>query len=217
MLYNFYKSRIKIRYISGGLVVIYQFKINLKDVDVPVWRRLLIDSDTTFEDFHYILLATFDWLGSHLHEFEVRKTDGKNLSFGKVRIGVNNTEEDVDNENVLDLFMPFSFEDEPIFDQKQEVLSNWFLKEKDRVIYTYDFGDDWEHEIVLEKILEKEPDTYYPVCIKAKNDTPPEDSRYELLNDEIDLIDPDWKQIVEEVNDFLEMDDLKAYFTGSFD
>ena len=113
--------------------------------------------------------------------------------------------------------MPFSFDDEPIFDQKEEVLSNWFLKEKDRVIYTYDFGDDWEHEIVLEKILNKDPNTSYPVCIKAKNDTPPEDSRYEIMTGEIDLVEPNWKEIVEDVNDLLVMEDLKAYFTDFFD
>jgi len=197
--------------------VIFQFKINLKDVGVPVWRRLLIESDRTFEEFHYILLAAFDWMGSHLHEFEVRKTDETNLPFGEVRIGVNNTEEDVDDGKILDLFMPFSFDDEPIFDQKEEVLSNWFLKEKDRVIYTYDFGDDWEHEIVLEKILNKDPNTSYPVCIKAKNDTPPEDSRYEIMTGEIDLVEPNWKEIVEDVNDLLVMEDLKAYFTDFFD
>jgi len=197
--------------------VIFQFKINLKDVGVPVWRRLLIESDTTFEEFHYILLAAFDWMGSHLHEFEVRKTDGTNLPFGEVRIGVNDTEEDVNDGKILDLFMPLSFDDESIFDQKAEVLSDWFLKEKDRVIYVYDFGDDWEHEIVLEKILKKDPNISYPVCIKAKNDTPPEDSRYEVMTGEIDLVEPDWKEIVEDVNDLLVMEDLKAYFTDFFD
>src|SRR5699024_9894798 len=115
------------------------------------------------------------------------------------------------------LFMTFSFDDEPIYDQKEEVLSNWFLKEKDRVIYTYDFGDDWEHEIVLEKILNKDTNTSYPVCIKAKNDTPPEDSRYEIMTGEIDLVEPDWKEIVEDVNDLLVMEDLKTYFTDFFD
>ncbi|TVQ14304.1 MAG: plasmid pRiA4b ORF-3 family protein, partial [Leptolyngbya sp. DLM2.Bin27] len=39
----------------------------------------------------------------------------------------------------------------------------------------YDFGDSWEHEILVEKVLAPEPDTSYPVCIKAKRACPPED------------------------------------------
>src|SRR5690625_666872 len=66
--------------------MIFQFKINLKNVGIPVWRRLLVDSRTTFEEFHYILMAAFDWTGGHLHEFDVRKTDGTNLPLGEERI-----------------------------------------------------------------------------------------------------------------------------------
>lgn len=196
--------------------MIFQFKINLKDVGVPVWRRVLVDSGTTFEEFHYILMAVFDWTGGHLHEFDVRKTDGTNLPFGEVRIGPNNHVDGEEEDAGFDFFIPFSYSDDPVFDQKEEILSHWFWKEKDRVIYTYDFGDDWEHDIVLEKILEKDSDTYYPICIKAKNDTPPEDSRYEVMTGEIDLINPAWKEMVEEINYVLDMNDLKSFFYGDF-
>lgn len=84
-----------------------------------------------------------------------------------------------------------------------ETLDNWFKKEKDRIIYTYDFGDDWEHEIVLEKILEPDPTIYYPICLKAKNDAPEENSRGELLENDSFLINPDAKDIVGDINDLL--------------
>jgi len=196
--------------------MIFQFKINLKNVGVPVWRRLLVDSRTTFEEFHYILMAAFDWTGGHLHEFDVRKTDGTNLPFGEVRIGSNNNIDGAEEDAASNFFMPFPFYDDPVFNQKEEILSNWFWQEKDRVIYTYDFGDDWEHDIVLEKILEKKPNIQYPLCIKAKNDTPPEDSRYEVMTGEIDLINPDWKEMVEEINYVLDMNDLKSFFYEDF-
>lgn len=196
--------------------MIFQFKINLKNVGVPVWRRLLVDSRTTFEEFHYILMAAFDWTGGHLHEFDVRKTDGTNLPFGEVRIGSNNNIDGAKEDAASNFFMPFPFYDDPVFNQKEEILSNWFWQEKDRVIYTYDFGDDWEHDIVLEKILEKDPNIHYPLCIKAKNDTPPEDSRYEVMTGEIDLINPDWKEMVEEINYVLDMNDLKSFFYEDF-
>ena len=46
---------------------------------------------------------------------------------------------------------------------------------KDKFIYEYDFGDGWEHEIVVEKIMEAEPKVSYPGCIKGKRNCPPED------------------------------------------
>jgi len=85
------------------------------------------------------------------------------------------------------------------------------LKEKDRAIYTYDFGDDWEHNIVLERIF-KHSEIHYPLCIKAKNDTPPEDSRYEVMTVAINLVNPYEKEIVDNVNYVLQTDDLKNSF-----
>jgi hypothetical protein len=46
---------------------------------------------------------------------------------------------------------------------------------KARLQYTYDFGDDWEHLIEVEKALEPEPGVRYPVCIAGKRACPPED------------------------------------------
>ncbi len=44
-----------------------------------------------------------------------------------------------------------------------------------RISYTYDFGDDWEHEIVVEKVLSAEPGERYPICTGGKGRCPPED------------------------------------------
>lgn len=40
-------------------------------------------------------------------------------------------------------------------------------RRKGQGIYTYDFGDNWEHDIVLEKILPPEEGVLYPRCITA--------------------------------------------------
>lgn len=180
--------------------MIFQFKINLKNVGMPVWRRLLIENDTTFEDLHYILLTAFDWEDVHLHDFVVKKTNGEK-PFSEIRIG---QQDEVDDEEIDSLWGPISyFDDMASHSQTEERLSDWFVQEKDRVLYTYDFGDDWEHDIVLEKILERDPSVDYPICVKAKNNTPPEDSRFELKSGEIDLTNPDAKGIVETINLFL--------------
>jgi len=57
----------------------------------------------------------------------------------------------------------------------------WFKKEKDKAFYTYDFGDSWEHEVVLEKVLERDPEAQYPRCTAARRLTPDEDSRGEVI------------------------------------
>ena len=46
---------------------------------------------------------------------------------------------------------------------------------KDKLIYEYDFGDSWEHELLVEKILPLEEGKRYPVCLTGKRACPPED------------------------------------------
>jgi hypothetical protein len=48
-------------------------------------------------------------------------------------------------------------------------------KKKPRIVYEYDFGDSWQHEIVLEKTLEPEPKVRYPRCVEGERACPPED------------------------------------------
>ena len=200
--------------------MIYQIKVTLKDVGLPVWRRLLVHSDTTFEDLHYILMAAFDWAGYHLHEFDVRRSDGERMSV--TRIGPDDGTNESGLENVFQFPVDDAFTSQFLphlmsRNEKNERLSDWIKKEKDRVLYTYDFGDNWEHNIVLESILEADPSLTYPTCIKAKNEAPPEDSRGELIEGEIDLVNPDWKEIVADINDVFETDNWKDEFLSRDD
>jgi hypothetical protein len=41
--------------------------------------------------------------------------------------------------------------------------------------YVYDFGDDWVHKVVVEKVLPADPRISYPVCVAGKRACPPED------------------------------------------
>lgn len=50
------------------------------------------------------------------------------------------------------------------------------LKEKGQLGYIYDFGDDWEHKLCLEKIITKEKEKIYPCCTAGNMTAPPEDS-----------------------------------------
>ena len=60
-------------------------------------------------------------------------------------------------------------------DYKKIKISDLLKKEKDKMIYEYDFGDDWEHDIILEKINPIGENKNNPICLAGKNNCPPED------------------------------------------
>jgi hypothetical protein len=91
------------------------------------------------------------WTNSHLHSFTINGVD----------YGVPMPE--------------YSFGEPDVRDEATVLLSRSVRKEKFKFDYLYDFGDSWEHQVVLEKILERDEAMTYPVCIKGKRACPPED------------------------------------------
>src|SRR6266481_2124247 len=116
---------------------VWQLKITLKDSSPPIWRRILVSGDTSLAKLHHILQLAMGWYDCHLHLFEVHGRE-----YG---------------EPSRDLGLDFADE--------RKVKVEQILKEKDRFVYEYDFGDDWLHHIVVEKIVPKEKDHHYPVCV----------------------------------------------------
>lgn len=104
-------------------------------------------------DFHKVIQTTMGWTNSHMHQFikdrtyYTRRYPGDEL-FGEM--------EYVDYQGLK--------------------ISDLLKQEKDNIIYEYDFGDSWEHEILLEKILPDDSSKNYPVCLTGKMNCPPEDS-----------------------------------------
>jgi Plasmid pRiA4b ORF-3-like protein len=49
--------------------VIYQLKIVLLGISPMIWRRILVSSNSTIEDLHYIVQLTMGWSDIHLHYF----------------------------------------------------------------------------------------------------------------------------------------------------
>ncbi len=136
---------------------VYQFKITLKDIKPLIWRRIQVPKTYTFWDFHVAIQDVMGWFDSHLHEFEITNS----LSGTKTVIGIPNEDVDFANHKTL-----------PGWKQK---IADYFSKENKSANYVYDFGDNWEHEIILEEILTKENNVAYPICIKGERACPPED------------------------------------------
>ncbi len=128
---------------------IYQLKITLKGAHPPIWRRFLIDSTMPLPAFHLTLQIVMGWENYHLHQFIAdRKT-----------YGIPDPEFDLPG----------------TLDESQYRVNQLLRREKDSLIYEYDFGDGWEHKVLLEKILSYDPDLILPWCIKGKRACPPED------------------------------------------
>ena len=131
---------------------IYQLKVTLNGSKPPIWRRLLVPGNINLGSFHIVLQIVMGWTNSHLHQFIL----------GRTMYGIPDDEFGAD----------FGLE---IEDENKYKLSQLLKKEKDSLKYEYDFGDGWEHKIILEKILPYESSLKLPSCIKGKRACPPED------------------------------------------
>jgi hypothetical protein len=129
---------------------IYQIKVTLLGTEPPIWRRLLVPATMTLARLHDALQMTMGWEDCHLHQYEIA---------GR-RYGVPDPEMDFGN---------------PTINEKTVHLSDVLGSTGDEGIYTYDFGDGWEHSIIVEKLMQSEPGTAYPVCTGGKLHCPPED------------------------------------------
>ncbi|HEY5730410.1 MAG TPA: plasmid pRiA4b ORF-3 family protein [Anaerolineales bacterium] len=129
---------------------IYQIKVTLNDSKPPIWRRVLVEDTTTLGKLHTILQTAMGWTDSHLHHFIIN--------------------DEFYGEPDDDEFSDIETKNERRYRLNQIVERKGF-----KFIYEYDFGDSWEHTILVEAILPAEKGTQYPVCIAGKRACPPED------------------------------------------
>lgn len=134
---------------SGKGARVYQLKVTLLDTKPPIWRRVLVDGSGTLDHLHEVIQAAFGWWDYHLHEFEV----------GRTRYGVPDPDEDWG---------------EPPRDERRTSLDA-VAGEGTSFLYTYDFGDGWDHRVVVEKVLPPMADAAVPACIDGRRACPPED------------------------------------------
>lgn len=132
---------------------ILQLKISLKNAKPPIWRRILIEKEFSFEDLHNVIQDVMGWGNAHLYEFS-----DPNIRIGEI------FEHDNDD-----------FFDNVKSDSATIAIGDYFQRLKQKITYTYDFGDSWDHQIIVEKFLKKDNNIDYPMCIKGKNNCPPED------------------------------------------
>ncbi|MDP2182399.1 MAG: plasmid pRiA4b ORF-3 family protein [Actinomycetota bacterium] len=132
---------------SGDPVV--TLKVTLRGTEPPVWRRLEVPASLTLDRLHELLVTAMGWFDYHLHAFEI---DGR-------RYGV------PDDSFGLDDTLP----------EEEIVLTDLVGVGVERFEYEYDFGDGWQHEIVVESLAKPESGVSYPRCTAGERACPPED------------------------------------------
>jgi hypothetical protein len=115
-----------------------------ESADPEIWRRLRVPADIRLDRFHQVLAAAMGWQDYHLHMFER----------GSDRYG-------------------FPDPDLDMRDDREVTLGALLVHPGDRLDYEYDFGDSWQHAIVLEAV--EQGNNHGPRCTDGAGRCPPED------------------------------------------
>ena len=135
--------------------LVYQFRVKLVGIEPIVWRRIQVPAKFSFWDLHVAIQDAMGWLDYHLHVYRVHQKYKRR----PLEIGIPQDEWDGD----------------VVLPGWQVSISDYFAEPGQTMVYEYDFGDGWEHELLLEGILLKEKEIFYPRCIGGERACPPED------------------------------------------
>jgi len=128
----------------------YQLKITLIDIGPPIWRRLQVAASIKLCCLHSAIQVAMGWTDSHLHQWER----------GSENWGVPQWDE---------------FGDLNLIDERRTRVADVLQSQGDSMLYIYDFGDDWQHQVVLETIGALGDDSKKPACLGGERRCPPED------------------------------------------
>lgn len=132
---------------------VFQLKITLLGATLAIWRRIQV-TDCTLDKLHEHIQTSMGWTNSHLNQFRI----GEQL-YGDP------------------MLMEEDFEERDYRNSTTTMLSDIVPKsgKRFRFVYEYDFGDGWEHEVLLEGCPGAEQGRKYPICLEGARACPPED------------------------------------------
>lgn len=176
----------------------YQFKIQIKGITKPpVWRKVIVPASFTFLKFHNVIQTAFGWDDYHLFEFEDK------VYQNSIRIAIP-SEDDYD----------FGAKTQ---DASKVKLSNIFSGNLRKLLYVYDFGDHWVHEITLEATSDDKRKEAF--CLSGKGSCPPEDCggvcEYEGIKNIFRTVP--YSEEADEFRDWLGLDKDETWDTDTFD
>lgn len=163
-----------------------QLEVSLADLRPRIWRRFLLTADGTFADLHQAIQDAFGWENAHLFDFRTTGRPGEAIA------GV----------PMDDGFSP------PMPDAVDVPLATFFdgAPGHERCVYTYDYGDDWRHEVRLEGVV-SEPGRFERRLLAGARSGPPEDcggvpgyERWALL---LETGEDPWGEDVDELREWI--------------
>lgn len=136
----------------GKMTDIVELKVILRDIEPPVMRRVQIPGDYSLRRVHDVIQVVMGWYDMHLYEFKLgEKTYGQPDIEGELSFGVR------------------------IFDDRNIKLEKLIERGVREFTYTYDLGDDWQHDVEVVRTLAPEQGVDYPVLVEWSRACPPED------------------------------------------
>ena len=133
-------------------VSIYHLKVVLEGTKPLVWRRLQVPGNANLGWLHAVLQVAMGWSNSHLHQFLF------------------------DDQVCSDPSSGLEDNDPSVLNESKVILSDAIPNQKDKMTYEYDFGDSWNHKIIVEKILSADPAaSKVALCLDGARACPPDD------------------------------------------
>ncbi|HKB57598.1 MAG TPA: plasmid pRiA4b ORF-3 family protein [Lacunisphaera sp.] len=133
-----------------------QLEITLRYIQPRIWRSLYVPGDITLPQLHAVIQIVMGWTDSHLHSF--RQGNHEYVQPDPDDPGWKQTMSDM-----------------IIHDERKHTLGDLIASKGDKFTYTYDFGDDWEHEAVAVKIDPLLERLKRAQCFVGERACPPED------------------------------------------
>lgn len=176
----------------------YKIKIELRDSEPLIYRRVIVPSNISFEKLHNIIQISMGWSNSYLYDFNIKEEslrvtcDKEAISeyefYSKLKLNERNDPYGFIR-NMLKIKPKLS----------NEISIDYYLTQSNKIEYIYDFGDYWKHDVVMEEIIEDYMYDY-PICIEAEGNCPPEDiggmeEYIEFLEVINDKNHPDYKNV----------------------
>lgn len=140
------KARSKIGVTSKQSDQVFKLHVSLNETNPVVWRRIMVPASFSLEALHSVIQLSMGWQMSHLYDFQI----------GSFRYAE-----------------PDDFDDIPVKSIGTSLAVA--LKAHKSFVYNYDFGDSWQHNVLVEDVLSYDEIFNYPICIGGENACPPED------------------------------------------
>lgn len=201
-----------------------QIKITLKGIKPEIWRRFVIKDSISFNYFHKIIQKVMGWDNHHMFQFAIGSEtitspeEGHNLaedSFKTVfqspdflkmieeRQKAGKLEDSLDADEINKIMEAQKKNNPKEKHGLKTKIGQLLNSEGMNFTYFYDFGDDWEHELIVEKIEEEDKTKKYPSCLAGERACPPEDCRgvegyYDLMKIRKNKSHPRYEELIVE-------------------